>query len=216
VDIVALGYTKLSKRFIFRDKAVLYANAILLVMEMDPHRIDTAPSRAAFVAVHETYHHLGVSANQIAAYLRERGYAAQAAHPLFGLALYPPLAQEAGLGWLGLNGLLITPEYGPCVRLAAVFTSIENLPFCEENEHAWIEAYCQRCRVCVAKCPPQAILEQPVRHDTGLITCIEREKCFPYFVEQYGCSICVRVCPFHKTGYAKLKRNYDRRHKNRQ
>ena len=35
-----------------------------------------------------------------------------------------PLAIDAGLGELGRHGLLITPEYGPCVRLCKVFTDL--------------------------------------------------------------------------------------------
>ena len=63
--------------------------------------------------VHETYNQLGQISNRIADWLRERGYAAHAGHPLGGMALYPPMAQEAGLGWRGISGLVITPEYGP-------------------------------------------------------------------------------------------------------
>jgi epoxyqueuosine reductase len=125
----------------------LHENAIMLTMEMDKDRIDTSPSEQSFIEVHETYHHLGRAANRIAGWLRQRGYSAHAGHPLMGLALYPPLAQQAGLGWRGLHGLLITPRFGPRVRLAAVFTSIENLPFGQENPHQWIgnTATCASC-----------------------------------------------------------------------
>ena len=66
---------------------------------MDQDNIDTSPSEQSFVEVHATYHHVGRAANRIAGWLRERGYSAHAGHPLMGLALYPPLAQQAGLGW---------------------------------------------------------------------------------------------------------------------
>ena len=208
-----LGYARLSETLVFQDKAVLHPHAIVLTMEMDKRRIDTSPSPESFVAVHETYHDLGDAANQIAAYLRERGYSAQAGHPLMGLALYPPLAQQAGLGWRGMHGLLITPRFGPRVRLAAVFTSIENLPFDAEaaNEHQWIEEYCTLCRRCAQECPPGAILDQPLAHDNGLVTCVETETCFPYFFDYYGCSICIRVCPFQQQAYSALKEHVLRR-----
>jgi ferredoxin len=211
VGVDDIGYTRLAPALIFQHKAVLHENAIVLTMEMDQGRIDTSPSEASYVEVHATYHHLGRAANQIAGWLRERGYSAQAGHPLNGLALYPPLAQQAGLGWRGLHGLLITPRFGPRVRLAAVFTSIGNLPFSQENDHAWIEAYCRRCKLCVGACPPQAILDQPIARDNGLVTCTDSERCFPYFVEQYGCSICIRACPFHGQRYARLRSRFSRR-----
>ena len=203
-----IGYARLAPELVFQHKAILHQNAIVLTMEMDKERIDTSPSDASYIEVHATYHHLGRAANQIAGWLRQRGYSAQAGHPLNGLALYPPLAQQAGLGWRGLHGLLITPRFGPRVRLAAVFTSIGNLPFSQENDHAWIEGYCRLCRLCARACPPQAILAQPTARDNGLVTCIDSERCFPYFVEQYGCSICVRVCPFHKGDYRRLKKRF--------
>jgi epoxyqueuosine reductase QueG len=205
VGIDDIGYARLSQVLVFTNKAVLHENAIVLAMEMDRDRIATSPSEQSFVEVHATYHHLGRAANQIAGWLRKRGYSAHAGHPLMGLALYPPLAQQAGLGWRGLHGLLITPRFGPRVRLAAVFTSIENLPFCSENPHAWIEEYCALCKLCARECPPQAIHDRPIAQANGLVTCTVNDRCFPYFVDNYGCSICIRVCPFQKQEYAVLK-----------
>jgi epoxyqueuosine reductase len=205
VVVADIGYARLSPDLVFKDKAVLYANAIVLTMEMDERRINTSPSKESFVTVHETYHHLGVAANKMAALLREWGYSAHAGHPLTGLALYPPLAQQAGLGWRGLHGLLITPRFGPRVRLAAVFTSIENLPLPQVEDLRWIEEYCNLCKLCVRECPPQAILEQPIARANGLVTCTVTERCFPYFMDNYGCSICIRVCPFQKQDTSALK-----------
>ncbi len=200
-----IGYACLDETLVFQRKAVLHPNAIVLTMEMDKDRIDTSPSQRSFIEVHQTYHHLGRAANRIAAWLRERGYSAHAGHPLMGLALYPPLAQRAGLGWRGLHGLIITPRFGPRVRLAAVFTSIDNLPFGRENPYGWIEEYCALCKLCVEECPPQAICERPVARANGLVTCVADDKCFAYFAENYGCSICIRVCPFNNQEYGTLK-----------
>jgi len=207
VGVDDMGYARLSETLVFQGKAVLYPNAIVLTMEMDKRRIDTSPSRESFVAVHETYHNLGHAANQIAGYLRRRGYSAHAGHPLMGLALYPPLAQQAGLGWRGLHGLLITPRFGPRVRLGAVFTGIENLPIDpgKASKHQWIKEYCNLCRRCAKECPPRAILDCPQQHDNGLVTCVETDACFPYFFDHYGCSICIRVCPFQEEDYSVLK-----------
>ena len=202
LGITSVGYTRLPQRWIFRNKA------ILLVMEMDKPRIDTAPSREAMRAVWETYRDQGWIANEGADWLRQRGYSAQAGHPLMGQALYPPLAQSAGLGWLGANGLIITPEHGPRVRLAAIFTSIENLPFSTANNHEWVADYCTTCQVCVAQCPPEAIRTVPARHENGQVTYVSNERCFPYFSDYYGCSVCIRVCPFNHTNYAKLQKTH--------
>jgi len=194
VDLI--GYTKLPHSLIFQEFGVLYDNAIILAMEMNKEIIDKAPSQATLNMIFETYDSLGKAANKIAEYLRTHGYAAQADHPSGGLVLFPPLAQKAGIGWVGNHGLLITREFGPRVRLAAVYTNIENLPFSDLNTHKWIENYCRKCELCVHHCPAKAILTEPIIHDNGQITHISQEDCFGYFAQFYGCSICIKVCPF--------------------
>lgn len=204
----SIGYTKLPRRWVFQDKAVLYDNAIVVSMEMDEDGINSAPSVACMRVVMDTYRDLGRINNHLATFLRERGYGAHAGHPLNGLALYPPLAQMAGLGWMGLHGLIITPEFGPRVRLAAVFTSIENLPYAEKNPHSWVREFCEKCRICHRECPPEAILDDPVIRPDGSETYIKNEVCFPYFNLYHGCSVCVKVCPFNQQSYSKIKASF--------
>jgi epoxyqueuosine reductase len=204
----AIGYTSVPREWIFQDTAIAYQQAIVLVMEMSKERMDLAPNRDTAVMVHETYNALGQVSNRVADWLREHGYAAHAGHPLMGMALYPPMAQAAGLGWRGISGLLITPEYGPRVRLAAVFTEIENLPVNENTEHAWILDFCESCRRCIRECPPYAFFDDPIHHENGLITVLDNAKCFPYFATNHGCSICIKVCPFNQQSYGKIKAGF--------
>jgi len=208
LGVSSIGYTKLPRRWVFQDKAVLYDNAIVVSMEMDKDGINSAPSIACMRTVMETYRDLGRINNTLAIFLRESGFGAHAGHPLNGLALYPPLAQLAGLGWMGLNGLIITPEYGPRVRLAAVFTSIQNLPEAEPNQHSWVRDFCETCRIYHKKCPPAAFYEDPVQHDDGRVTYVKNELCFPYFNKYHGCSVCVKVCPFNNQPYEKIKMRF--------
>ncbi|MFW9889303.1 MAG: 4Fe-4S binding protein [Candidatus Thorarchaeota archaeon] len=208
VDII--HFTKMPQDLIFKEFGVLYDNTIVLAMEMSQEKIDQAPSQATFKMVFDTYDSLGIVANKIAVFLREQGYAAQADHPLGGTSLYPPLAQKAGIGFVGKHGLLITPRFGPRVRLAAVYTSIQNLPVSKENNHSWIEEYCKNCGRCVNECPAQAIRNDTIIHDSGLRTDIIQRSCFEYFVKYYGCSVCVKVCPFSKgpDAYERLKQAF--------
>lgn len=203
-----IGFCTVPQEWVFQDTAIHYTQAIVLVMEMDKARMDLAPNPDTAVMVHETYNVLGQISNKIADWLRERGYAAHAGHPLGGMALYPPMAQAAGLGWRGINGLVITPEFGPRVRQAAVFTEIENLPVYEGNEHAWVLDFCESCKRCIRDCPPDAFYDQPIMHDNGLVTVLDNRKCFPYFAKNHGCSVCIKVCPFHQQGYDKIKEGF--------
>jgi epoxyqueuosine reductase len=205
-----IGYAAVPQEWVFQDTAIRYTQAIVLVMEMDKARMDKAPSRDTAVMVHETYNQLGQVSNQIADWLRERGYAAHAGHPLGGMALYPPMAQAAGLGWRGISGLVITPQFGPRVRLAAVFTEIENLPVYAGDEHAWVSDFCENCRRCIRDCPPDAFYDEPIQHENGLVTVLDNKRCFPYFMAYHGCSVCIKVCPFNSRSYEQLKANSER------
>jgi epoxyqueuosine reductase len=203
-----IGFTPVPQEWVFQDIAIRFTNAIVLVMEMSKERIDLAPSRDTAIMIHETYNALGQVSNKIASWLRERGYAVHAGHPLGGMALYPPMAQAAGLGYRGINGLIITPRFGPRVRLAAVFTEIENLPVYEEDEHTWVLDFCQTCRRCIRECPPGAIYDSPIEHDNGLVTVLDNAECFPYFLAYHGCSLCIKVCPFNQQSYDKIKSGF--------
>jgi epoxyqueuosine reductase len=205
LGIGMVGYTKLPNQLIFKDKGVLYKNAIVLVKEMDKFKIDSSPSVESFLEVHQTYRDLGTVTNKLAEYLRKEGYGAHPIHPLGGAVLTPPLAQAAGLGWQGRHGMLITAKFGPRVRIAAVFTSIENLPFNTVNPHSWIDSWCQKCGRCIRTCPPNAILNDKIIKTGDIKTCIDVDKCFPYFIENYGCSICIKECEFNITPYEILK-----------
>ena len=175
-------------------------------------KIETAPSPACQIEVTETYNTLGIKTNKITEFLRKKGFAAQAGHPLGGVTLYPPLAWKAGMGWHGINGIVIGSEYGPRHRLSAIYTSIENLPFFEgENEHAWVEKYCENCKLCVKECPPGALFGEPKTLEDGRLKYVEDEKCFPYFSNYNGCSICIKVCPFNRSDYWKLKATYEKK-----
>lgn len=61
-------------------------------------------------------------------------------------------ATVAGLGVIGKNELLITRDFGPRVRLGAVFTDLE-LAF----DHPLREYYCSSCTRCWAACPTEAL-----------------------------------------------------------
>ena len=203
-----IGYASVPREWIFTDLAIRYTQAIVLVMEMDKERMALAPNPDTAVMVHETYNQLGQIAVEISDWLRERGFAAQAGHPLGGFALYPPMAQAAGLGWRGISGLLITPQFGPCVRLAAVFTEIENLPRYEGDEYSWVLDFCESCKRCIRDCPPLAFYDEPIHNKNGLVTVLDNAKCFPYFAKYHGCSVCIKVCPFNYGDFDTIKSKF--------
>ena len=208
LGISKLGYVKVNPDFIFKDFKILYENAIMLAMEMKRDRMKINKSPEATDEIMRTYAGLGTAVNKIANWLRARGYNCQASPAMGGDIMTAPVAEEAGMGAFGKNGLLITPEFGPSFRLAAVFTDIENLPLKtrDENEHLWIREFCETCNKCVRSCPGSAILDETVIHEDGYPVFIEREKCAPHFSK--NCSKCISVCPFITGNYQSIKDTY--------
>jgi epoxyqueuosine reductase QueG len=100
----------------------------------------------------------------------------------------------------------VTPEYGPCVRLAAVFIDVDNLPISTHNEHAWIRDFCETCNRCVKTCPVGAVHAQPEILADGTERYIDLVKCAVPFSE--GCSTCIKSCVFTSGGYERIKTTY--------
>ena len=114
-----------------------------------------------------------------------------------------PLAEKsyavrAGLGWIGRNSLLVTPNNGSMLHLGELVID-------EEVDHydMPMEATgCGECRRCIEACPNNAILDNRTIDTRRCISCrtIERE----VEGEQvsldgwiFGCDACQKVCPFN-------------------
>lgn len=208
LGIQLIGFAPVDENLIFeKDQTTkiksLYENAIVLGMEMNYDAIETAPDAPAGLEALHIYAELGIATNNLADFIRSKGYGAIACHPLGGPILYPAMAVKANMGEIGRQGLLITKKFGPRQRLSMIATNASPLPEITDEDYK-ISEYCDKCRTCISMCPVNAILEEPIVHENGTISRIDCTKCFDYFYENVGCSICIKVCPFHKVGYDKL------------
>ena len=126
-------------------------------------------------ALNETMDFLNVKARQI---LSEEGYGtwgslfSQEDSSRKNITPHRELAVKAGLGVIGKNFLLVTPEFGPRVQLTTVLTTMPLLP----DTSLKVDP-CQSCTICVDQCPTGA-----------LNTCFHYELCIK-------CYKCVLTCP---------------------
>lgn len=206
IGIKSIGYTTVSPELINTGNSIMFPNAIVLTMEMDEELITTDPGAESQALNDEHYEKLGNMTYQIAEYLRENGFAAEAAHPYGNVVKFTPLAQKAGIGWIGQSGLLITPASGPRQKISAIFTSIENLPIKADNEHAWITEYCERCGKCIKTCPEKALIEKETCCGGNEIEFVEA-LCIGC---SEGCTYCIEDCPFDQKEYTHIKTRFDK------
>jgi len=116
-----------------------------------------------------------------------------------------PLAEKAGLGWVGKHSLLINENAGSWFFLGELLI---NLPLPIETKAP--ENKCGSCVSCIKICPTQAIVEPYVvdaRRCISYLT-IEHKGSIPIEFRPllgnriYGCDDCQLICPWNK--FAKL------------
>jgi epoxyqueuosine reductase QueG len=104
-------------------------------------------------------------------------------------------ANLAGLGWVGKNCLLITPQYGPRVRLATVLT---DAPL---ETGTPIPNRCGACTQCVDICPTKALTGAVFSPDETRSVRFDARKCDQYTTDRMSvfgnvnCGLCVHICP---------------------
>jgi len=112
----------------------------------------------------------------------------------------------AGLGWIGRNSLLLTPQFGSYVFLGELLTDLELEP-----DEPLEGDPCAQCYQCVQACPTRALL--PERS-------VDAHRCLSYWTIEhrgtvpvelrpslenriFGCDNCQIACPFNSPAAAK-------------
>ncbi|MFZ5631685.1 MAG: reductive dehalogenase [Bacillota bacterium] len=175
--------------------------AVVMAVAMNIEFTRTSPAVAASTAAEMGYSRMGILAIALAEFIRSLGYIAIPC--MNDTALSIPLAIDAGLGQIGRNGLLITPEYGPCVRLCKVLT---NMPLLVDRPVDFgITDFCRQCLLCARECPPRSIsfgrqsfATVCENNNPGVKTWyVEAESCLRFWQENgAACANCIAVCPF--------------------
>ena len=99
---------------------------------------------------------------------------------------YKHAAQAAGLGTIGKHSLLITPQFGPRVRLACCLTEAELEPTRGDTSYD-----CADCSICIDKCPSRALAEPQADEAYA----INKFACSSFRTASGACCECLRLCP---------------------
>lgn len=220
-----VGITEIDKHWLYKNSASITNNqniksfpldipqhvnrAIVMAIEMDPIGLATTPNLPASATTGLGYSKMAFTISCLGEFVRNLGYRALQCGNDTALSI--PLAIDAGLGALGRNGLLITPEYGSRVRLCKVLT---DLPLVVDKPNfsyiSQVDKFCQHCFKCAEACENDAIsfnrdpvfIGETISNNSGVKKYyINPEKCFNFWAENNSdCSKCITGCPFSNIG----------------
>lgn len=212
-----VGICKMDKRWIYSkgyhlvkrqeyeiDIADEYEWVVNIAVSMDYEDYKYTPTFIGGAATGFGYSKMAYTAGLLGQFINQMGY--KSIPTGNDTALSVPLAIQAGLGELGRSGLLITPQFGPRVRLCKVFT---NMPLAADTPIEFgVTEFCEVCNKCADRCPGNAIphgerTTDPVNISNAeggaLKWYINHENCFTFWSNNTcDCGNCIRVCPFNK------------------
>jgi len=178
---------------------------ISMAFEMDEEGIATYNSGIGSAATGNGYSRKAFTVASVAEFIRGLGYHAIPSPNDTGLSI--PMAIDAGLGELSRMSLLVTPKYGPRVRLAKVITDMPLVP--DQPISFGVHQFCEVCGKCADACPSGAIMKLGEARTMDAINIstnpgvlkwpIDAEKCYEQWqINGMDCSLCMRACPFNK------------------
>lgn len=206
------GICKLNRDWVYADIDVpeKFENVIVMAVEMDAYGIATSPTTFAAAATGVGYSKMAFIASCMGEFIRNLGY--EAIQCGNDTALSIPLAIDAGLGEIGRNGLLITPQYGPRVRLCKVFTDLPLEP--DKSIMFGVKEFCKKCKLCAKHCETNAIsMDDEPSFETvcksnnsgALKWYVDAEQCYLFWYENgTDCSTCIKVCPYNVVSERKI------------
>lgn len=212
-----VGICKLDRRWIYSHSFDLgsgeynaqeipeaFQYAIVMGFGEDHQMLRYAPTYIADAETSLGYSRMAITNAYMSKFIKVLGHKAMSCSTnTVGMTI--PMAIEAGLGQLGRNGLLITREFGPAVRISKVLT---NLPLIPDNPVDFgVTELCYSCKICSDKCPSKAILpgertaeKRNESNAPGVLKWpIDAERCMGQWSRiRKPCTICISVCPFNK------------------
>lgn len=125
-----------------------------------------------------------------------------------------PLAEKAGLGWMGKHTNIINRQAGSWFFLGEIYTDLP-LPIDEP-----VKNHCGKCQACLDVCPTQAIVgpyQLDARRCISYLT-IENKGSIPEEFRSamgnriFGCDDCQLVCPWNRFAKHTQEKDFHPRH----
>ena len=203
-----VGFTRFDRRYVYESKRrwVKYPHGICLALEQDYDQTQSLPSLEAEYAHYGTYEIESEMADRLAEVIRSRGYHAQIHSPRDPSAAVIPMFVAAGLGQLGANGQLLSPHFGSRARLMMITTDAP-VKYDEPVDYG-IHGFCQKCQVCVNRCPGRALVRERVWWRGAEKNKLIYDRCRPVMAKYEGCAVCMKVCPIQKFGMPAVMSHY--------
>lgn len=200
-----VGICVLDPRWKFSGVPLEHKYAIVIAEALPYHlskeQEDDVKAMLATRTALEFYKNGGRIALFLAKGIWEQGYPARAHYESWSQVMTIPLAVDAGLGELGRNGMLITPEFGPRCRISIVTTDLPLEP--DKHKPLGIFETCQLCDKCARACPAKAISKGNETSSRGVVKWpLDVKKCFNYWYKGDNswtrCLTCISSCPWNK------------------
>ncbi|QIV95951.1 epoxyqueuosine reductase [Allofrancisella inopinata] len=130
--------------------------------------------------------------------------------------LEKPLAEKAGLGWIGKNSMLMNKEQGSFFFIGVIYSNLDlsKLPNTDPKLNE-----CGKCQACIKLCPTGAILPNKMIDSRKCISylTIENKGAIPLEFRDkigtriYGCDDCQLVCPFNNQAPVTTEQDFQQR-----
>jgi epoxyqueuosine reductase QueG len=177
-------------------------SVIVMAIHLLDASFESAPNREYAITYSTVNQELNRIAFRVGRFLQDKGYRAlqvPASPPYdmernMGDLSHRHVGQLAGMGVFGKNSLLLSPKFGPRIRLVSVITDVPLKADTPLNMDL-----CNDCDKCLQACPVGALKGERI---------VDKPKCDAHHVEvgkkmHLGdldiCGVCIRVCPVGKT-----------------
>jgi reductive dehalogenase len=173
-----------------------HKNAIAVAVPMAHEMTRHAPDSPTSTETGFEYLEVGKIAMVIARYINLLGYEARAHVDANYRVMCVPIASDAGIGELGRIGLLMSPKYGPRLRLAVVTTNMDLAQ--DEPISFGVQDFCNFCKKCADICPSASV----DKGDKAIYAGVEKwqtqqDSCYKYWrIAGSDCGLCIKVCPY--------------------